>query len=449
MKQSILIIEDEKTMRITLADALKEEGYTVYAAADGREGMTALREGTFSLVITDVRLPDLNGLDILRHVIRQGGGTMVIVMTAYGSIEDAVSAMRIGAYDYITKPFSLEEILLTVGRALDHQAAREENIRLKKELSTCFQFPNMIGESEAMQQVFSLLHRVARTDSTVLITGESGTGKELVATTIHYQSDRKDKPLVKVNCAALPEALIEAELFGYEKGAFTGAEKTKPGRFEMADGGTIFLDEIGDLPLLTQTKILRVIEERTVERLGGTKTIRVNVRILTATNKNLEKEVEAGRFREDLLFRLNVIPVHIPPLRERESDIPLLIEKFTERFNDRFGTSKRFDRRAVETLMQYSFPGNVRELQNIMERCIALAEEDVITVADLPPHVMKRVKGAAAAVLPLAEVVAEAERSHIERILRITGGNRSRAAGILGISRKTLWEKINHHRLEI
>jgi len=443
MRQSILIVEDEKTMRISLADALVAEGYTVLAVGTCEEGLTALREGAFSLVITDIRLPDKNGMEILRQVKGQGQG-LVIIMTAFGSIEDAVSAMRSGAYDYVTKPFSLDEMLLTVARALDHQAATAENIRLKQELSACFQFPNIVGESPAMQQVFALLSRVARTDSTVLISGESGTGKELIASTIHYQSNRKDGPLIKVNCAALPDTLIESELFGYERGAFSGATARKPGRFELADGGTVFLDEIGDLPPLTQTKILRVIEERTLERLGGTTTLKVDVRILAATNKNLEKEVQQGRFRDDLYFRLNVIPVEMPPLRKRRGDIPLLIEKFSKRFNDRFGTAKRFDSTAIEALLQYNFPGNVRELQNIVERSIALSDTDLIGRQGLPPHIVKG-QSRQTAVIPLSQVVAEAERAHIESILKITGGNRSKAADLLKVSRKTLWEKINLH----
>jgi DNA-binding NtrC family response regulator len=446
MKQSVLIVEDEKTMRISLADALIAEGYTVLAVATCAEGLTALQEGAFSLVLTDIRLPDKNGMEILRQVKAGGMNSIVIIMTAFGTIEDAVRAMRFGAYDYVTKPFSLDEMLITVARALDHQAATAENIRLKKELSACFQFPNMIGESPAMQKVFTLITRVARTDSTVLISGESGTGKELIASTIHYQSERKDKPLIKVNCAALPDNLIESELFGYEKGAFTGAATRKSGRFELADDGTIFLDEIGDLPLLTQTKILRVIEERTLERLGGTTTLKINVRILTATNKNLAKEVQQGRFREDLFFRLNVIPLELPPLRKRLDDIPLLIEKFRKQFNDRFGTGKRFDSSALEALLHYSFPGNVRELQNIVERSIALCETDLIDRGCLPPHILKS-QSRPISVIPLALVTAEAERSHIESILKVTGGNRSKAADLLGISRKTLWEKINLHKL--
>ncbi|MFH7319333.1 sigma-54-dependent transcriptional regulator [Desulfurivibrio sp. D14AmB] len=450
MKHSIIVVEDEKIVRISLADALTAEGYTVLAVPTCAEALAALGEGAFSLVITDVRLPDGNGIEILQRIMERGDNSSVIVMTAFGTIEDAVKAMRLGAYNYITKPFSLEAMLLVVKRALDHQDAAATNVRLRKELSSCYcPFPNMIGESSAMHKVFSLLARVARTDSTVLITGESGTGKELVASSIHYQSDRKDKPLVRVNCAALPDTLIEAELFGHEKGAFTGAEVRKLGRFELADGGTIFLDEIGDLPLLTQTKILRVIEERTLERLGGgANTLKVDVRVLAATNKELAEEVRQGRFREDLFYRLNVIPVEMPPLRKRSEDIPLLVEKFAKRCNDRFGTTRSFDPQAIEALMRYSFPGNVRELQNIVERCIALTETEIIGRADLPAHIRGDM-GRQSALLPLAEVVGEAERAHIEKILRITSGNRSKAADLLGISRKTLWEKINSHKLKV
>ena len=294
MSKSILIVEDEKILRISLTDALKAEGYTVFAVADGNEALAALNEGDFSLVLTDIRLPGASGVDILRHSLAESPLTPVIMMTAYGSIKDAVSAIRTGAFDYITKPFDLDEMLVTVAKALELQSITEENIRLKRELGKYYGAPNIIGESKAMQAVFALLDKVSRTESTVLILGESGTGKELIASTIHYHSARKDRPIIRVNCAALPAELIESELFGYEKGAFTGAGARKPGRFDLADGGTIFLDEIGDLPLLTQTKILRVLEERTFERLGSTGSVKVDVRIIAATNKDLEEEVQKG-----------------------------------------------------------------------------------------------------------------------------------------------------------
>ena len=447
MSKSILLVEDEKILRITLADALRGEGYTVLAAADGSEGLALIEEGEFSLIITDIRLPGASGLDILRKSLEDSPLTPVIVMTAYGSIKDAVAAIRSGAFDYVTKPFDLDELLVTVAKALELQSLTEENIRLKKELSSVYGGPQIIGESKAMQNVFALLDKISRTTSTVLILGESGTGKELIASTIHYQSARRDKAMIRVNCAALPADLIESELFGYEKGAFTGAGARKPGRFELADGGTIFLDEIGDLPPLTQTKILRVLEERAFERVGGTEQVRVDVRIIAATNKDLVEEVRQGRFREDLYYRLNVIPLQLPPLRQRQADIPLLIQAFTRRFNDQLGTASSFSPEAVDLLRNYSFPGNVRELLNIIERTIALASDKLIRPADLPEHLVKA-KTKKTVLAPLHEVVTRAEKEHLAAILRLTKGNRSRAAEILGISRKNLWEKLNQHGLE-
>ncbi|MCA1766257.1 MAG: sigma-54 dependent transcriptional regulator, partial [Desulfobulbaceae bacterium] len=350
MNQSILLIEDEKIMRVSLTDMLKAEGHTVFPVADGGAGLAALQEGDFSLVITDVRLPDVSGIAILKAAIKDNPALPVIMMTGYGTIHDAVESMRLGAFDYITKPFSEDEMLIVVKRAVERRLLTEENIRLKKDLSDLLNFPNIIGESRSMRNVLTMLEKVSKTDSTVLLLGESGTGKELIASTIHYQSSRKDKPLIKINCAALPDNLIESELFGYEKGAFTGAAARKPGRFELADSGTIFLDEIGDLPQLTQTKLLRVLEERSFERLGGTKSIRVDVRVIAATNKDLSKEIKKGAFREDLFYRLNVIPIELPPLRDRQEDIPLLIDRFLRTFNDRYGASVRFERDAVTEL---------------------------------------------------------------------------------------------------
>ncbi len=448
MRESILLVEDEKILRVTLEEALKTEGYTVLSVEDGNDALAALEEGAFSLVITDIRLPNAGGLEILKKCIAESPTTPVIMMTAYGNIKDAVEAMQIGAFDYISKPFDLDEVLLTVQRATDLHAITQENIRMKRELSNFYGTPQIIGDSKPMQVVFSLLDKISRTESTVLILGESGTGKELIASTIHFQSSRRNKPIIRVNCAALPDDLIESELFGYEKGAFTGAAAQKPGRFEMAEGGSIFLDEIGDLPALTQTKILRVLEERTFERLGGTASVTANVRIITATNKNLEKEVQKGTFREDLYYRLNVIPVELPPLRKRKEDLPLLVDAFTRKVNDQMGTAVSFSPGAIEAMMQYSFPGNVRELLNVIERCIALADSDEIQPADLPAHITKS-RQEKTVLATLQEISAEAEREHIRRILQITKGNRSKASEILGISRKTLWEKINLHKLDI
>jgi len=441
MKNRILIIEDEKIMRITLEDTLRADGYEVDAFEKGMEAIEAFKGDDYSLVITDVRLPDINGLDITRRIKEIDRDVQVIIITAFGTIKDAVEAMKLGAFDYITKPFSLDEFKIVVERAIDVKELREDNIRLRKSLSECYCYPNIIGESNAMRKVFDLIGKVSRSDSAVLILGESGTGKELIASTIHYQGPRKDKPFIKVNCAALPENLIESELFGYEKGAFTGAVKRKPGRFELADGGSILLDEVGELPPSIQVKLLRVLQDGTFERLGGTETIKVNVRVISATNRNLEDDLKAGRFREDLYYRLNVIPIHIPPLRERKEDIPLLIEHFIGRSGKRI----RFSPEAINALMKYEFPGNVRELENIVERCIALSEGKVIERDDLPQHILKEGQ---LEVLTLSEVSAEAEKEHILRVLRATKNNKTKAAEILGISRKTLWEKMNAYSIE-
>jgi two-component system response regulator AtoC len=448
MNKSILIVEDEKILRISLADALKEEGYVVLAVADGEEALSAIQQGAFSLIITDIRLPDISGMEVLRQSLQMSPSVPVIMMTAYGNIKDAVESMRIGAFDYITKPFDLDEMFVTVNKALEVYLITEENIRLKKELSSHFSAGRIIGESKAMQSVFALLDKVSRTESTVLLLGESGTGKELVASTIHYQSERKKEAIIRVNCAALPDDLIESELFGYEKGAFTGADAKKPGRFDLANGGTLFLDEIADLPALTQTKILRFLEERTFERLGATTTVSVDVRIIAATNKNLEKEVKKGTFREDLYYRLNVIPVVLPPLRKRVEDIPLLIHSFTSQFNDQFGTNVTFGADAIRELLKYNFPGNVRELLNVVERCVVLSNSKIIGRSDLPPHILKN-QQKKIPLFSLQQICVEAEKDHILKILRVTQGNRSKAAEILGVSRKTLWEKINNYALDI
>ncbi|MCL5063092.1 MAG: sigma-54 dependent transcriptional regulator [Nitrospiraceae bacterium] len=445
MRETILLIEDEKLMRVTLEDALKSAGYDVVSFETGTGAMDSLMNNPFDVIVTDVRLPDVDGLSILKK-ISSTNDAQVIVMTAFGTIKDAVEAMKLGAFDYITKPFSLDEFLLLIERALDVKRLKDENIRLKKDLSRCYCFPNIIGESHEMKKVYSLVEKVADSDSTVLILGESGTGKELIATTIHYQSKRKDKPLIKVNCAAMPEGLIESELFGHEKGAFTGAIKRKPGRFELASGGTIFLDEIGDIPLSTQSKILRVIQERQFERVGGTETLNVDVRIIAATNRNLEEEVKRGNFREDLYYRLNVIPITLPPLRNRKEDIPYLIDFFLDKCKNKLSRNISFSKDAIDALLAYDYPGNIRELENIVERCVTLSTSDTIQKDDLPPFIVKKPDNK---YLSLSDIAAEAEKEHIIRILKTTKGNKTRAAEMLGISRKTLWEKMNAYRIEL
>jgi two-component system response regulator AtoC len=447
MKYLILIIEDDEIMRVTLEDSLKAAGYDVYSCGRGIDGINAIKEVKCSLVITDVRLPDMKGLDILKMIYDINESIPVLMMTAFGTIKDAVEAMKLGAFDYITKPFSLEEFHLIVKRALDVKVLREDNIRLRRDLSECYSFPNIIGESAEMEKIYGLIEKVAKTDSTILMLGENGTGKELIASTIHYQGLRRQGPLIKVNCAAFPENLVESELFGYEKGAFTGAEQRKLGRFERADGGTIFLDEIGDLPASVQIKLLRVLQDGSFERLGGTETLQVNVRVIAATNRNLHDEVKEGRFREDLYYRLNVIPIHMPALRERREDIPLLLDHYLKIYNNRFGRKVVLNSDVVRSLISYAFPGNVRELENIVERCVSLATEDMITQDALPEHIVNDQRRETSRI-KLSEVSAEAEKAHITAILKSTKGNKTRTAEILGISRKNLWEKLKSYHIK-
>jgi DNA-binding NtrC family response regulator len=447
MKHNLLIIEDDKIMRVTLTDYLRSKGHGVVACSLGADGIAGFDKGDFSLVISDVMLPDMNGLDILKKIKEKAPRAVVLIITAYGTIKDAVEALKLGAFDYITKPFALEEFNLIINRALEVKELRDENIRLKKNLSECFSFPNIIGDSPEMNNVYDLIGKVSKIDSTVFILGESGTGKELVATTIHYQSDRRKGPFIKVNCAALPENLIESELFGVEKGAFTGADRRKAGRFERADKGTIFLDEIGDLSAGVQTKLLRVLQDGSFERVGGTKTLKVDARVITATNKNIEEEIQEGGFREDLYYRLNVIPIRMPALRERKEDIYPLIDSFLANYNCAFGKKVSLSSEAITALFDYDYPGNVRELKNILERLVGLASTEVISIDSLPEHVAKQ-QGKMTATVSLAEVSAEAEKVHIMKTLKSAKGNKTRTAELLGISRKTLWEKIKLFDIE-
>jgi DNA-binding NtrC family response regulator len=447
MKHNLLIIEDDKIMRVTLTDYLRSKGHGVVACSLGADGIAGFDKGDFSLVISDVMLPDMNGLDILKKIKEKAPRAVVLIITAYGTIKDAVEALKLGAFDYITKPFALEEFNLIINRALEVKELRDENIRLKKNLSECFSFPNIIGDSPEMNNVYDLIGKVSKIDSTVFILGESGTGKELVATTIHYQSDRRKGPFIKVNCAALPENLIESELFGVEKGAFTGADRRKAGRFERADKGTIFLDEIGDLSAGVQTKLLRVLQDGSFERVGGTKTLKVDARVITATNKNIEEEIKEGGFREDLYYRLNVIPIRMPALRERKEDISPLIDSFLANYNCAFGKKVSLSSEAITALFDYDYPGNVRELKNILERLVGLASTEVISIDSLPEHVAKQ-QGKMIANVSLAEVSAEAEKVHIMKTLKSAKGNKTRTAELLGISRKTLWEKIKLFDIE-
>jgi DNA-binding NtrC family response regulator len=440
MAARILVVEDEPKMRRLLELQLSQEGYHVLLAASAEEALKRLGEDRTDLVVTDLKLPGMDGLQFLHAVKKHDALLPVIIMTAYGTVETAVEAMKAGAHDYVLKPFSMEEMKLIISRALDLNRLKEENRQLREALATKYRFENIVAGSPLMQEVLATVVRVAATRSTVLICGESGTGKDLVARAIHQHSPRREGPFVKINCSAIPENLLESELFGYEKGAFTGATTSKPGKFELADGGTIFLDEIGDVIPAVQVKLLRVLQEREFERLGGTKTIHVDVRVVAATNQDLRAALEQGTFREDLYYRLNVVPVSLPALRERKEDIPALVNHFVGRFAKESGKAIRgVAPGALRLLTSYHWPGNVRELENVIERAIVLVAGDVIDVGDLrlerPPS---HDEPAATAFLPPGMTLDQYEEDLIREALRRTGGNKSEAARLLGLTRNTL-----------
>lgn len=449
-KPHILIIEDEPLMRISISDALRNEGYQITDTGSGNEGLRLVQSGNYDAVITDLRLPEVDGMNILKVSKQTSPSTQVIMITAYATVHTAIEAMKEGAYDYLTKPFSMEELLLMLKRILTYKKLEEENIYLREQIEG--RFKEIIGKSEKIQAMFEEIDIISGTDTTVLIYGESGTGKELIAQAIHNRSPRKDGRLIKVHCGALPETLLEAELFGYEKGAFTGALKQKMGRFELAHKGTLFLDEIGDISPTIQMKLLRVVQERQFERVGGTETIDVDVRIICATRKDLKQEVQKGNFREDLYYRLNVVPIIVPPLRERREDILFLIEHFLKKFSKEMKRPiKGLSPKAKELLIRYHYPGNVRELENAVERAMALGRGDEIHPWDLPEEI-RGTEGAinagpaiGEASAPLKKAVKDLEREHINRILEQVGGNKTKAAEVLGISRKTLWEKCKEY----
>jgi len=452
----ILVIDDEPLMRITVQDALVGEGYEVVAAETGRKGSDFLRQNHTDIVITDLRLPDMDGIQILREVKSSHPSTQVILITAYGSIDSAVTAMKEGATDYLTKPFAMDELLLIIKRLLRMRQLEEENLELRKKIQERFGLEGLVGKSPPMLKIYDLIETVSQTDTTVLVQGESGTGKELVANAIHLQSPRKNGAFIKVNCAALPETLLETELFGHEKGAFTGAIKQRKGRFEMAHRGTLFLDEVGEISPSVQVKLLRVLQEREFERVGGNETLAVDVRLICATQKDLKEEIKKGTFREDLYYRLNVVPITLPPLRERRDDVFLLADHFIDKYSKKMG--KEIDSLSEEArmlLLKYAFPGNIRELENMLERAIALIKGRVIQAQDLPEEVCgqtspiqaicEKIRGAK----PLTQAVSLFEKDYIQSILEKTKGKKGQAAEILGISRKTLWEKIKELEIEI
>jgi DNA-binding NtrC family response regulator len=436
---TILIVEDEAKMRRLLELNLGEDGFTTLSAGDAETGLNLLRENSVDLILTDLKLPGMSGLEFLQSAKRQNAALPVVVMTAFGTVETAVEAMKAGASDYVLKPFSLTEMRMVVRKELDVRKLREENRSLREALGKRYSHPNIVARSAKMQEVLATVDRVATTNSTVLLGGESGVGKDLIARAIHEKSRRAGGPFIKINSTAIPENLLESELFGYEKGAFTGASISKPGKFELADKGTLFLDEIGDVPPATQVKLLRVLQEREFERLGGTKTIKVDVRLIAATNRDLREALEQGTFREDLYYRLNVVPIDIAPLRERREDIPELVNLFISRFAGDSGKPiERISPQAMQILLNYHWPGNVRELQNIIERASALARGTAIEAADI--HLDQRPAKAAngAGFLPDGMTLEQWEDEMIQEALRRANGNKSQAARLLGLSRNAL-----------
>jgi two-component system NtrC family response regulator len=450
MKKSfILLIDDDDSLRRVIEFSLTEAGYRVQAAASGEEGLRLFEKDPFDAVITDITMPGMSGMEVLAKVRARDAVLPVIMITAYGTIESAVSAMKQGAFDYITKPFNRDELRMTMDKALRMRRLERENAELRAVVADRYRFDHIIGSSDKIKEVLDMAGRVAGSDATVLITGESGTGKELLAKGIHYNSKRADGPFVAVNCAAIPENLIESELFGHMKGSFTGAVRDKEGKFEQADGGTLLLDEIGDLRIDLQAKILRALQERQVDRVGGGKPVPVDVRVIAATNRDIERAVKDGQFREDLYYRLSVITLRMPPLRERRDDIPLLADYFRKKFNK--GVEVRIEAAALPALQAYGWPGNVRELENVIERASVLRRGSVITLADLPDKLKKEKTGIEDIILNLPEegiALEDLEKSLIIKALEKHKNNQTRAAEYLGITRPTLIYRMEKYGLK-
>lgn len=440
---TILIVDDEQSQRSVLSGYLRKKKYLTFEASSVDDATDQIKKKSVDIVLTDLKMPGKSGYDLLKEVNSFSPETTVVLMTAFGTIEDAVRAMREGAYDYLTKPIDLEELDILINRILEQKRLISENQLMREQLTDRFSFKEIISQSSQMEHVLNTAGRVANSKASVLIRGESGTGKELIAKIIHFNSPRANKSFVAVNCAALNENLLESELFGHEKGAFTGAEKQRRGRFELADGGTLFLDEIGDVPLTTQVKLLRVLQEQQFDRVGGTETIKVDVRVLTATSRNLEQMIKDGTFREDLFYRLNVVPIDIPPLRNRREDIPLLLEHYLKRYSDEQSRSNiSFSKEAWEILLRYDYPGNIRELENIVQRAVILTRDEIITTGELPRSLkeFKNEKNLTSAhtQLSLPDQVDNLEKELVMESLRIENGNQSKAAEKLGISERNL-----------
>ncbi len=449
---SILIIDDEEAQRNILKGYLEKKGYKIYSASSGLEGIELVRKNIVDIVLSDYKMPDKTGLEVLETVKEINPEISFVILTAYGTVENAVKAMRLGAFDYISKPVDLDELDLLLERIIENKNLKSEILLLKNQLKEKFKIDSFISQSPKMEEVLSIAARAADSKATVLITGESGTGKEVLAKSIHYTSSRKDKPFVAVNIPALPETLLESELFGHEKGAFTGAEKSKKGRFEIADGGTIFLDEIGDIPLNLQVKLLRVLQEHQIERVGSVENINIDVRIIAATHQNLEQKIKDGSFREDLFYRLNIVSLHIPPLRERKEDILPLIEHFVNKYSiENNKQNLSLSKEAVDLLIKYNYPGNVRELENIIERAVVLCRGELITVNDLP-NVIKGFKGEQfiekSSDASLIEQVEALEKKLIFDALSKANGNQSQAGRMLGLTERNLRYKMQKYGIK-
>ncbi len=454
MTEHVLIVEDDENMRFFLNEAMAKHGYQPTAVGNAEAAIEAVGRNSFDLIITDVKLPGMSGIEAIPRIKERDPQATIIVMTAYGTKQLAMDAIRAGAYDFFTKPFKMEEMNVVISRALEKRRLQKEVRKLEEKLRKQYSFENIVGSSSAMQQVYELIQKVVQTDVTVLICGESGTGKELIAQAIHYHSARKDKPFVKLNCVAIPEGLLESELFGHEKGAFTGAIQRKSGKFELANTGTIFLDEIGDMTLATQAKILRVLQEKEFELVGGTETVKIDVRVIAATNKDLADAVQNGQFREDLYFRLNVFSIVVPPLRDRKEDIPLLVDHFLATANEQMGRSIRgISKDALDLLMMYHWPGNVRELENCIHRAVVMSDEDLITPRYFPAHIQSMAQKPRYT-LPdhiesIDDTLANVERQIICDTLRQTGGVQSKASRLLGITERSLWHRVKKLQIDV
>jgi two-component system response regulator PilR (NtrC family) len=446
----ILIVEDEKSMREVLKILLEGEKYEVVSASDGLEGLSYLANDIFDLVITDVRMPKVDGFELLKKTKEISPNTIVIMITAFGTTEAAIEAMKSGAYDYINKPFKIDEIRLIVEKALEKKRLSEEVSLLRKKVKTTCRLENIIGQSPQMQELFRLIPKVAQSSSNVLIAGESGSGKELVAAALHNLSNRKDRNFVAVNCAAFPEGLLESELFGHMRGSFTGALHNKQGLFEIADGGCLFLDEIGEMPINLQAKLLRVLENGSFRRVGGTTDIKVDVRVISATNKDVKEEIASSRFREDLYYRLNVVPIHIPPLRERKEDIPLLIEHFLRKISSQ---PRKVTSEAMRTLVSYPWKGNVRELENVIERTALLTEKEEITPAELPSEILgytdntKEIPELTESGIDIDAIIGDLEKRYLLKALEKSGGVKKEAARLLNLSFRSFRHRLSKYEI--